>query len=58
MTRLCKAKYYKSIIDEHGAMEHVVIKGFDKEIKDYDKVNSSIKKRDKLKQFKQGSWIS
>jgi len=45
MTRLCKAKYYKSVIDEHGAMEHVVIRGFDKEIENYDKESSSIKKK-------------
>jgi hypothetical protein len=32
MTSFCKAKYYKSVVDEHGAMEHVVIGGFDKEI--------------------------
>jgi hypothetical protein len=40
MTRLCKANYYKSVIDEHGVMEHVVIGGFDKEIEDYDKESS------------------
>jgi hypothetical protein len=44
MTRLCKAKYYKSVIYEHGAMEHVVIRGFDKETEDCDKESSSIKK--------------